>query len=290
MHAAKHLPNLVAFITFRPPAARLDTRRRGWYRGVARAQREPGGRLTAARPCRCRNHPTESMRTAAALFARTNQCAAAQQWQPVPLPPAPASQRRQLRVRSGVSAAGSPGRRLLGTETAEVPADAPAPDAFQPASAGGDVAAYAGGVDGGSAAAAADGGDPATVAAVPPELPRDAHASVAIDPVADGAAAVPVGDDVAAPEEGPVFVPPEDARVEGEEADAYAARWADGIHAEMTANLRAQGWLGDFVPLRMNCPLLGRKVSPETVPQFAEAAWRCGGLGFSWECLGHREP
>lgn len=71
----------------------------------------------------------------------------------------------------------------------------------------------------------------------------------------------------------------------GEERDAQDAAWAEGIHREMSGNLRAQGWLGQYEPMHMHCPLLARKVSADAVSQFAEAAWRCDGLGFAWQCL-----
>eukprot|EP00892_Ulva_mutabilis_P004537 jgi/Ulvmu1/2455/UM136_0007.1 len=57
------------------------------------------------------------------------------------------------------------------------------------------------------------------------------------------------------------------------------------IHKAMDANLRETGWLGDFVPMQMHCPLLGRRVSWQAASEFAAIAWRCDGLGFSWECL-----
>lgn len=84
----------------------------------------------------------------------------------------------------------------------------------------------------------------------------------------------------------PIYAPDEVQVPEfGPEKDAQDAAWAEQIHREMRANLRAQGWLGGFQPMHMHCPLFGRKVSAEAMPQFAAAAWRCDGLGFSWECL-----
>ena len=71
----------------------------------------------------------------------------------------------------------------------------------------------------------------------------------------------------------------------GWDRDPQDDRWADALRDEMRANLRAQGWLGEFEPMQTNCPLFARKVSREAVPQFAAAAWRCDGLGFAWECL-----
>lgn len=88
------------------------------------------------------------------------------------------------------------------------------------------------------------------------------------------------------PDEPPLYAPDHMAIPEfGEVRDAQDARWAEGIHADMLANLRQDGWLGDFDPMHLHCPLFARKVSVEAVPQFAAAAWRCDGLGFSWECL-----
>lgn len=62
--------------------------------------------------------------------------------------------------------------------------------------------------------------------------------------------------------------------------------WRAGeIQKSMAANLRDTGWLGEYVPMRMNCPLLGRRVSADAVSDFAAQAWRCDGLGFGAECL-----
>lgn len=227
------------------------------------------------------------MRSAAALFTHTDQCKPAQQ--PPPTPPLPASARRQrqLRARGVGGHAASLSRRLLDAAPADAPADAPSPAAVEPASGGDERTSGAAGVDGGAVPAAADIGDPTAAAAVP--VNRLVEGAAAEMAVAGAAAVVPDGGDVASPEEAPVCAPPQVAAVKGEEAYAEGARWAACIHAEMTANLRAQGWLGDYAPLRMNCPLLGRKVSAEAVPQFAAAAWDCDGLGFSWACLGHQE-
>jgi hypothetical protein len=60
---------------------------------------------------------------------------------------------------------------------------------------------------------------------------------------------------------------------------------AHGIHGAQIANLRKTGWLGGFEPMLLTCPLVGRKVAPETVAEYAAIAWHCGGLGFAWECL-----
>eukprot|EP00892_Ulva_mutabilis_P005874 jgi/Ulvmu1/3659/UM017_0073.1 len=35
----------------------------------------------------------------------------------------------------------------------------------------------------------------------------------------------------------------------------------------------------------MHCPLLGQRVSSQAASEVAALAWRCGGLGFSWQCL-----
>jgi hypothetical protein len=56
------------------------------------------------------------------------------------------------------------------------------------------------------------------------------------------------------------------------------------INEAQSANLRKSGWLGDFEPMLMSCPLTARKVSQEAVPEFAALVWRCDGLGFAWEC------
>lgn len=64
--------------------------------------------------------------------------------------------------------------------------------------------------------------------------------------------------------------------------------WRAGeIQRDMAANLRATGWLGDFEPMQMNCPLLGRRISADAVSDFAAQAWQCGGLGFDASCLGN---
>lgn len=83
------------------------------------------------------------------------------------------------------------------------------------------------------------------------------------------------------------LAPPEVSRGEwrGAQLDAPDARWAEPIFNEMHTNLRAQNWLGEFVPMRVTCPIMGRKISPEAIPLFAEAAWDCNGLGFAWECI-----
>jgi hypothetical protein len=57
----------------------------------------------------------------------------------------------------------------------------------------------------------------------------------------------------------------------------------------MIANLEETGWLGSFVPMHTTCPLLGRRVAAEAVSEFAAVAWRCDGLGYSWECLHARD-
>jgi hypothetical protein len=60
---------------------------------------------------------------------------------------------------------------------------------------------------------------------------------------------------------------------------------ATTVRQVLVMNLRNTSWLGDFEPMLMTCPLTARKVSPEAVSEFASIAWRCDGLGFSWECL-----
>lgn len=60
---------------------------------------------------------------------------------------------------------------------------------------------------------------------------------------------------------------------------------ATEIRGAMEENLRRTGWLGEFVPMQMHCPLMGRRVSWQAVSEFAALAWRCDGLGFAWECL-----
>eukprot|EP00892_Ulva_mutabilis_P004681 jgi/Ulvmu1/2585/UM014_0036.1 len=57
------------------------------------------------------------------------------------------------------------------------------------------------------------------------------------------------------------------------------------MQRHMQANLRASGWLGAYEPMRMNCPLFGRRVSGQAVSDFAAQAWRCDGLGFGASCL-----
>lgn len=57
------------------------------------------------------------------------------------------------------------------------------------------------------------------------------------------------------------------------------------IRDAMRTNLREYEWLGGFEPMQMHCPLLGRRIEWQSVSEFASLAWRCDGLGFSWECL-----
>ena len=57
------------------------------------------------------------------------------------------------------------------------------------------------------------------------------------------------------------------------------------LQAAMASNLKNSKWLGDFEPLSMSCPLLGRRVPVEAVSEWAAAAWDCDGLGFAWDCL-----
>lgn len=57
------------------------------------------------------------------------------------------------------------------------------------------------------------------------------------------------------------------------------------IQAAMTGNMRRSKWLKGFEPLSMSCPLLGRRIRMDAVSEWANAAWDCDGLGFSWKCL-----
>ena len=60
---------------------------------------------------------------------------------------------------------------------------------------------------------------------------------------------------------------------------------AQELRGEMQNNLNETGWLNGFEPMQMHCPLLGRRIEWNAVSEFAVLAWRCDGLGFSWECL-----
>ena len=69
------------------------------------------------------------------------------------------------------------------------------------------------------------------------------------------------------------------------EYDRQLFNRAASIKQLQQARLRQTGWLGNFEPMFMSCPLTARKVSPEAVSEFAALAWRCDGLGFAWDCL-----
>lgn len=56
------------------------------------------------------------------------------------------------------------------------------------------------------------------------------------------------------------------------------------------ANLKATRWMGAFEPMLPSCPITARKIAPEAVSEFASLAWRCDGLGFSWDCLQGSAP
>ena len=71
----------------------------------------------------------------------------------------------------------------------------------------------------------------------------------------------------------------------GRQRETIHLRRALDIQRAMAGNLRAAGWLGGYEPMRMNCPLLGRRVSADAVSDFAAQAWRCDGLGFDPTCL-----
>ena len=62
------------------------------------------------------------------------------------------------------------------------------------------------------------------------------------------------------------------------------------VAAAQRANLKATRWLGAFEPMMPSCPLTARKIAPEAVSEFASLAWRCDGLGFSWDCLQGSAP
>lgn len=71
----------------------------------------------------------------------------------------------------------------------------------------------------------------------------------------------------------------------GDARDRTLFSRAATIRQAQMVNLRNSSWLGDFEPMLLTCPLTARKVSPEAVSEFASIAWRCDGLGFSWDCL-----
>jgi hypothetical protein len=71
----------------------------------------------------------------------------------------------------------------------------------------------------------------------------------------------------------------------GPERDRSHWDKAQFLRDSMRKNLRETGWLAGFDPMQMHCPLLGRRVEWQAVSEFAALAWRCDGLGFSWECL-----
>jgi hypothetical protein len=57
------------------------------------------------------------------------------------------------------------------------------------------------------------------------------------------------------------------------------------IRAAMVRNLARTRWLGDFDPMPLHCPLFGQHIATELVPDLAEAAWSCDGLGYAWSCI-----
>lgn len=71
----------------------------------------------------------------------------------------------------------------------------------------------------------------------------------------------------------------------GDARDRTLFSRAATIRQAQIANLRNTSWLGGFEPMLLTCPLTARKLSPEAVSEFASIAWRCDGLGFSWDCL-----
>lgn len=76
----------------------------------------------------------------------------------------------------------------------------------------------------------------------------------------------------------------------GPARDKLYVERATEIREAMAENLRRSGWLGEYVPMQMHCPLLGRRVSWQAVSEFAALAWRCDGLGFAWDCLYQPQP
>lgn len=71
----------------------------------------------------------------------------------------------------------------------------------------------------------------------------------------------------------------------GPERDRSHWDKAQALRNSMRSNLKESGWLGGFEPMQMHCPLLGRRVEWQAISEFAALAWRCDGLGFSWDCL-----
>jgi hypothetical protein len=57
----------------------------------------------------------------------------------------------------------------------------------------------------------------------------------------------------------------------------------------LARNLKNLGWLGSFRPMPNSCPLMGRKVHADLVPELLAVAWRCDGLGYAWECVSYSE-
>ena len=62
-------------------------------------------------------------------------------------------------------------------------------------------------------------------------------------------------------------------------------QWQHGNLQRSVVGQADQPWLGGYQPMRMSCPLFGRKVPKQTVSLFAAEAWRCDGLGFAYDCL-----
>lgn len=64
-----------------------------------------------------------------------------------------------------------------------------------------------------------------------------------------------------------------------------AANKMKAIEQFMTQNLQREKWLGQYKPLNMGCPLLGRRISVDAVSEWASKAWDCDGLGYAWKCV-----
>lgn len=72
---------------------------------------------------------------------------------------------------------------------------------------------------------------------------------------------------------------------EDQENERATHRSTQRMQAILERNLQQTEWLHPFQPMSYQCPLIGRKVHHDLVPELLSQAWRCDGLGYAWECV-----